>query len=144
MRLHAQRTILRPAEDVADFFFDVTNNPSWQGGMRRCEWTTGSPVEVGSIYEQEARFLGRPVISTFRVVDLVPSRLMRIETIEGTFPITVTRTVEPVDAGTTRVSAEIVGSPGGLLGMIAPLTRRFAQRSVDSDYDRLVEVLSSR
>ena len=142
MRLHAERVISRPAAEVAEFFFDASHNPEWQKGMRVCEWETPPPIEVGSVYRQEASFMGRPVHSRFRVTDHTPGRSITIETIESTFPITVTRTVEPVDDSTCRVRAEILGTPTGLMGLIAPLTRRLAQRSVDADYDRLVTHLT--
>jgi hypothetical protein len=142
MRLHAERDVPRPAGEVADFFFDASNNPRWQKGMRRCEWESPPPIGVGSTYRQEASFLGRPVVSRFRVAEHTPGRSMTIESIESTFPITVTRRVEPVGTAACRVTAEILGSPGGALKVMAPLTRRLAQRSVDGDYDRLVRLLS--
>ena len=142
MRLHAERDIARSAGEVADFFFDASNNPRWQRGMRRCEWETPPPIGVGSVYRQEASFLGRPVMSRFRVTEHTPGRSMTIESIESTFPITVTRRVEPVGTSACRVSADIRGAPGGVLRMVAPLTRRFAQRSVDADYDRLVRLFA--
>jgi hypothetical protein len=142
IHLHAERVIRKPAAEVADFFFDATNNPRWQRGMRRCEWQTPPPIGVGSIYEQEAVFMGRCVMSTFHVVEYQPREEIRIETLEDTFPLAITRRVEPVDVSTSKVRAEIQGSPGGLMGLLGPLTRRLAQRSVDADYDRLVELLN--
>ncbi len=138
MRLHATRVVSRPQEEVAEFFFDASNNPKWQSGMRRCEWETPGPVGDGSIYFQEASVLGRTISSKFVVTAYTPGISMTIETIESTFPITVTRTVEPIDESSCRVSAEISGGPGGIMKALAPLTRLLAQRSVDNDYDRLV------
>lgn len=138
MELSATRTINRPAAEVADFFFDAVNNPSWQKGMRRCEWETPDPIGVGSTYLQEAAFLGRPVISRFEVTEHTPGESISIETIESTFPIAVTRTVESISPSSCRVNAQISGGPGGVFAIVAPLIRRVAQRSVDADYDRLV------
>lgn len=142
MRLHARRELGRPASEVAEFFFDAANNPRWQRGMRRCEWETPPPLGVGSRYVQEARFLGRSVVSRFQVTKHTPARSITIETVESTFPITVTRTVEAIDDSRCTVTAEIIGRPRGLLRLLAPLTRRLDQRSVDRDYDRLVLLLS--
>lgn len=141
MRLHAERVVPRPADEVARFFFDMANNAKWQRGMRSCTWETPPPVGVGSIYVQEASFLGRTITSKFRVTAHEHGRSITIDTIEGTFPITVTRTVDPIDASSCRVTADISGGPRGVLGVLAPLTRRLAQRSVDADYDRLVDLL---
>lgn len=141
MRLHARREIGRPADEVAGFFFDASNNPRWQSGMRRCEWETAPPIGIGSRYVQEASFLGRSIVSRFEVIDYTPERSITIESTESTFPITVTRTVGPIDEARCEVAAEITGSPSGLMAVLAPLTRRLAQRSVNADYDRLASLL---
>jgi len=142
--MSAERTISRPAGDVAEFFFDASNNPKWQKGMISCEWVSEPPIRVGSTYAQLARFMGRDVRSTFVVTDFEPGRSIRIETIESTFPIQVERSVEPIDESSSRVSAEITGGPdGGLMKMLSPLMAGRAQKSVDNDYDRLVQLLES-
>lgn len=137
MELFATRVISRPASEVAEFFFDATNNPSWQKGMRRCEWTTSGPIAVGSEYVQEASFMGRPIHSRFAVTEYTPGHAITIDTVESNFPIRVTRTVEELGAGACRVTARISGGPGGAFKLASPIIRRLAQRSVDADYDRL-------
>jgi hypothetical protein len=77
------------------------------------------------------------------MVDFEPGRSITIRSTAGSFPITVRRRVEPLDPATTRVHAEIMGKPGRFFRLAAPLVHRLAQRSVDGDYDRLVEVLRS-
>lgn len=138
MELFATRVINRPASEVADFFFDASNNPSWQKGMRHCEWTTPEPIAVGSEYVQEASFMGRSIRSRFKVTDYTPGQLITIDTVESTFPIRVTRTVEALGPDACRVTARISGGPGGAFRLLSPIIRRIAQRSVDADYDRLV------
>ncbi len=140
MQIHVERIIGKPAEDVAPFFFDAANNPIWQSGMKSCEWTTEPPIRVGSRYEQEAEFRGKPVLTTFEVTELDATH-MRIESIESTFPIQVTRSVEPIDTSTCRVTADVSGQPGGVLRIMTFLGARIAKRSIEADYDRLVAYL---
>lgn len=112
--------------------------------MVSCEWTSDPPISVGSTYVQRAKFMGRNVVSSFAVTDFEPGRRIAIETTESTFPIQVVRRVEPIDEGSCRVSADITGGPNkGLMKLIAPLVQRRAQKSVDADYDRLVQLLES-
>jgi hypothetical protein len=143
MQLSVNRVIDRPAPEVFAFVSDVSNNPRWQKGQVSCRWTSPPPVGIGSTYEQEARFLGRRVLSTFAVVEYEPGRSVTIQTVESSFPIRVRRAVEPIDERRSRVVAEITGEPGGFFHLIAPLVRRLAQRSVDADYDRLKVLLES-
>lgn len=143
MELAATRVIERPAAEVFDFFADAANNPDWQKGMVSCEWTSPSPITVGSMYRQEARFMGRPVRTTFEVTQFEPGRSITIESRESTFPISVTRRVEHVAEGRCQVDAQISGGPGGLMTIFRPLIERMAQRSVDADYDRLKVLLEA-
>ena len=89
-----QQTIRRPAADVFDYIADMSNNTTWQKGMQSCVWTSEPPLRLGSTYDQTARFLGREIVSSFEVTELVPGELIRIETTSGSMPIDVTRTVD--------------------------------------------------
>lgn len=140
----ATRIVSRPAGEVFEFFSDAANNPKWQKGMVSCDWTSPPPIGVGSTYRQRARFMGRDIVSVFAVTAYEPGRTIEINTIESTFPIRVVRTVDPIDEGTCRVSADVSGGPDrGLMKLLTPLIRNRAQRSVDADYDRLVALLES-
>lgn len=143
MQLSAECQVERPAEAVFTFISDSSNNPQWQRGQRSCVWTSSPPIRVGSTYDQEARFLGRTVINRFRVTELVPSRSITIQSTEGSFPITVRRSVEPLDENRSRVTAEIRGEPGGFFRLVLPLVRSLAQRSVQADYRRLKQLLEA-
>lgn len=143
MRLTAQREIARAAGDVFAFFSDASNNPKWQKGMISCEWTSLPPIGVGSTYEQRARFMGRQIVSSYVVTEFEAGQLIAIETTKSTFPIRVMRRVEPIDDATCRVSADITGGPDNWLArLIGPMVEKRAQKSVDADYDRLVQLLA--
>lgn len=133
----------RPADEVFTFLADAENNPTWQQGMQRCKWTTTPPIREGSIYEQEARMLGKTITSTFEVTDLQPGRRITVRTIESTFPIEVTRSVEPTSETTCRAGAHVTGDPSGMFKLAAPLLRKMVERSVRGDYRRLKEHLEA-
>jgi hypothetical protein len=143
VRLSASRDIARAAEEVFVFISDSSNNPKWQKGQQSCVWTTTPPIGVGSSYDQEARFLGRSVRNRFEVIAYEPGRTITIRSTEGSFPIEVKRSVEPLDETSSRVTAEIRGEPGGVFRIGGALLQRLAQRSVDADYDRLKGLLES-
>jgi carbon monoxide dehydrogenase subunit G len=143
VKLSATRDIARPAALVFAFLSDSSNNPLWQKGQVSCVWTSPPPISVGSTYEQEARFLGRRVASTFEVVEHEPGRSITIQTTAGSFPIRVHRRVEPIDDTTCRVTADISGEPRGFFRLAGRVLERLAQRSVDADYDRLTRLLDA-
>ncbi|CAN5915486.1 hypothetical protein BH23ACT10_BH23ACT10_06320 [soil metagenome] len=141
MQLSASQTIDRPADEVFAFVSDAANNPRWQQGMQACGWTSPPPIGLGSTYRQEAKFLGRPVVTEFEVVEHQPGRSITIQSTSGPFPIRVQRSVTSVDASTSRVEAAISGEPGRFFRLAGPLVQRLAQRSVTADYQRLKALL---
>ena len=144
MKMSVTREIARPADEVFGYLADVSNNPSWQKGMQSCEWTSQPPVGSGSTYSQHARFMGKNIKSSFVVTEFEPGRRIAIETVESTFPIQVERRVESTGPDSCQVSADIGGGPDkGVARLLAPIMTRVAQKSVDRDYDRLVELLEA-
>lgn len=134
--------VRRDPEDVFAVLSDFEQNPTWQNGMVECTFLTEPPLRVGSRYRQRARFAGRDIHSTFEVIELEPGRRVKATTIEGTFPITFTRSVEPHGEG-TRVRAIVEGDASGVFRIAVPIMRAMVKRSVDRDYARLKELLES-
>ena len=127
----------RPAAEVFAMVADFSRNPEWQGGMVACRWTSDSRSEVGSTYAQEARFLGRPIITEFEVVAVDPGRSIEIASTKSTFPIQVTRSVEALGPDRSRVTAHVRGQPTGWMKWLSGMVGR----SVRKDYAALKELL---
>ena len=127
----------RPAGEVFAYISDFAKNPTWQNGMKSCTWITAPPLRVGSRYDHKAGFAGREIKSVFEVVELEPGRRVKATTIEGTFPITFTRWVDPINATATRVEALIEGDSEGFFRLVEPLMAPMVRRSIRKDYARL-------
>ena len=141
MRLARAIAIDRPADEVFAFVAEPANNPRWQRGQRSCRWTTPPPVRAGSRYAQHARFLGRDLVHTFEVEELVPGRRIRLRSVDGTFPLAITRTVEPLGEGRARFREHVDGHPRGAVRLAGPLVRWLVGRSVARDQPRLKRLL---
>ncbi len=133
----------RSANEVFAFVAEFENNPRWQRGMRSCRWTSPSPRGVGSTYDQVARFLGKEIVSSFRVLEHHPGRRVKITSTSGPFPITETRTVQPLGDGRAHVSAIVEGDAGGFFRIAGPVLRALVARSVRGDYVRLKRLLEA-
>ena len=133
----------RPADDVFEFVAEFTNNPRWQRGMRACRWTSDPPHGVGATYEQEARFLGKDVRNTFRVTDLEPGRRISFESTGGTFPIAVTRTVEPLGPDRARFTEDVQGDARGFYRVAEPVLQLLVRASIKRDFPRLKALLET-
>lgn len=134
--------INRPAADVFDFIANPENNPQWQGGMVSCEITSDGEWGLGSTYAQQAKFMGRDIVSKFEITGYESGRLIRGDTVESSFPISFTRIVEPDANGTgSHVQAIVTGDASGFFKLLTPLMNRMVKRSIDGDYKRLKAVL---
>ncbi len=131
----------RPAAEAFAYVSDVQNNPRWQRGQRSCVWTSPAPRELDATYDQTAHFLGRDIVSTFRVSEYEPGRRIRFVSTAGPFPIDESRTVEPVGEARSRVTAVVRGDASKTFWIVAPLLRTMVGRSVRADYARLQRLL---
>jgi uncharacterized membrane protein len=141
-RVETSVLIDRPLEDVFAFIANVENNPVWQTGMQEAEITSEGPIGVGSTYSQLAKFLGRPVESTFEIVEYEDNHKIKGRSTSGSFPITFTRTAVSTPEG-TKVSALIEGDASGFFRLAEPLLNRMVQRQVKADYSKLKTLLES-
>lgn len=135
--------IERPADEVFAFVSEFPNNPRWQRGQRSCRWTSEPPLRVGSTYDQHARFLGRDMVNAFRVVELEPGRRVTFTSTSGTFPLTITRTVEPLAPSRSRFTEHVRGEPGGFFRIAQPLLRPLVRASIKRDFPRLKALLEA-
>ena len=125
-----------------EFIANPENNPSWQSGMKHCAWTSPPPVGLGSVYEQRAEFMGKEILTTFEVTAYEPGSSITIQSVISTFPIQVTRSVQPLADTRCRVSAVITGQPPWYMRLM-PFMGTMMQRSIDADYRALKALLES-
>lgn len=137
-------TIERPADEVFAVVADVENNPRWQRGMRSCRWTSGGPLRVGSTYEQTARFLWRDLVNAFEITAVEPGRRLSFRSTAGTFPIEVTRTVEPLGQTRSRFTEAVAGDAKGVYRVAAPVLQLLVRASIRRDLPRLRALVEQR
>ncbi|WP_261131268.1 SRPBCC family protein [Bacillus sp. Marseille-Q3570] len=143
IKVVVNKVIEQPLEMVFAYIANFENNPKWQKGMIEAKFTTNGPLQVGSIYDQVAKFLGKRIITTFRVVDYEENEKIKITSIKSTFPITVTRTVEQFN-GATKVTAIVEGDATKVFKIAQPIMKRMVEKSVKTDYENLKKQLEGK
>jgi uncharacterized membrane protein len=132
--------IKRPSSDVFAYISNFENNPKWQGGMVSAVSTSEPPFGVGSTYTQVAQFLGRRIDSKFEVIAYEAGKMVQAKTVESSFPIQFTRSVEEME-GATRVTAVIEGDASGFFKLLSPLLDLITRKSITKDYANLKHIL---
>ncbi|HEY1515431.1 MAG TPA: SRPBCC family protein [Solirubrobacteraceae bacterium] len=134
----------RPPAIVWEYMENAEHNPEWLRNMRSARWTTDPPIRVGSRYEQLAHFLGKDVRTSFEVTALEPGSLITISSLPGSsFPLTITRELEPLGADRCRAKETAGGDTGGFYRVADPLMRLIVRRNIAGAYRGLKALLES-
>lgn len=137
-----ETTIARSIESVSSFAGDPSNVTQWYANIRSITWRTPPPVALGSQMEFEAHFLGRRLVYTYEITDLVPGRRLVMRTADGPFPMETTYTWEAVEQG-TRMTLRNRGEPSGFARVGASVMERAMRRATNKDLARLKALLES-
>lgn len=137
-----ETTIHRTPEVVSSYAGDPSNATKWYANIRSVTWQTAPPVAVGSRLGFEAHFLGRRLVYTYEIAELVPRRLLVMRTADGPFPMETTYAWEQSAEG-TRMTLRNRGEPSGFARVAAPVMERAMRRATSRDLARLKAILES-
>ena len=110
----ARIVINRPLELVASFAGDPANAPRWYVNIKSAEWKTPPPLSKGSEIKFVARFLGRRMVYTYRIVEYQPWSKLVMSTAEGPFPMETTYSWESLDTVRTEMTLRKSRQSGGI------------------------------
>ena len=94
-------------------------------------------MKVGSKLRFTAKFLGRSLVYTYGVVELVPGSRLVMRTAEGPFPMETTYTWEAADHGATRMTLRNRGEPTGFSKLAGGIMASAMRRANKKDLGRL-------
>lgn len=133
----------RPPGEVFAFVADVENTIRWQLGVRSCTWTSEPPLRVGSTYDQEASVLGRPIRSSFEVIEHLDGRRIRTVSTAGPVSVDITCTVSLRGDGGSMVTTLAMGDAPPGMARLSPVVRRLVRRWMAADHARLRDLLET-
>ena len=124
--------IRRPPEVVAAYASDPSNAPEWYANISAVEWKTPPPLAVGSEVAFVARFLGRQLRYTYKVVEHTASSLV-MRTAEGPFPMETSYRYASTPEGHTHMTLRNRGTPSGFSRLVTPFMRIAMRRTNRKD-----------
>jgi uncharacterized membrane protein len=132
-----------PRDRVAAFATDPGNASAWYENIKSVEWPANRPITMGSRMAFVAQFLGRTLVYTYEVTELVPGERLTMSTSDGPFAMQTTYTWEDAGAGRTRMTLRNTGEPSGFSRIAAPVLSRAMRRANRKDLGRLKRLLES-
>jgi uncharacterized protein YndB with AHSA1/START domain len=136
--------IPRPRAEVAAYASDPDNTTSWYANIKAVNWETPRPLVVGSRIAFVATFLGRRLVYTYEIRELVPGERLVMSTAQGPFPMETTYTWQDAGEGVTRMTLRNRGEPTGFAKIAAPIMARAMRRAMTKDLQRLSGILQQR
>jgi uncharacterized membrane protein len=130
-----------PREQVAAYAWDPDNATAWYENIKAVEWNTPRPLALGSRIAFVAAFLGRRLVYTYEVRELIPGERFVMSTAEGPFPMETTYTWQDAASGATRMTLRNRGEPAGFAKLAAPLMAVAMRRANRKDLRRLKRLL---
>jgi uncharacterized membrane protein len=135
--------IERPRSRVVAYAADPSNAPEWYVNIDSVEWQTPPPLAVGSRLAFVAQFLGRRLVYTYEVVELVPGERLVMRTAQGPFPMETTYTWETVGESATKMTLRNRGEPQGFSKVVGPLMAAAMRRANSKDLARIKALLEA-
>ena len=142
--VETETTIDRPRAEVAAYATDPANAPDWYTNIESAELQTPGPLAVGSRMRFAARFMGRRLVYTYRVEELVPNERLVMRTDEGPFPMETTYSWTDTGPGATRMTLRNRGEPAGFAKVGTPLMEIAMRRANRKDLVLLKRILEAR
>ena len=133
----------RPRADVAAYASDPDNATSWYKNIRSVEWKSAPPLAVGTRVAFVAHFLGRRLVYTYEVKELVADVRFVQSTTEGPFPMETTYSWEDTATGGTRMRLRNRGEPTGFSKWVAPMMASAMRRANKKDLARLKALMET-
>lgn len=133
-------TVTTPLERVWDYLTDFTNTESWDPPTQSTTRVTGSG-DVGTVYRNVSRILGRDVEIDYTVVRREPMRVFQLEGSTSSMKMLDTMTFAGGDSGTT-VTYRAEFHPEGAAKLVEPLMPLGLKRLGDKSADQLEKRLN--
>lgn len=135
--------IARPRAEVAAYASDPDNATGWYENIEAVEWKSPKGLAEGSKVAFVAGFLGRRLVYTYELEDVVPGERLVMRTAEGPFPMETTYLWEDAEDGATVMTLRNRGRPSGFSRFAGPVLARAMRRANRKDLARLKAILEA-
>jgi hypothetical protein len=133
----------RPVSVVAAYASDPDNATAWYVNITDVTWKTPKPAVAGSLVEFTAQFLGRKLVYTYEVAEVIPDAKFVMRTADGPFPMETTYTFVAEGDGKTRMTLRNQGEPSGFGKIVGPLMEKAMHRANTKDLQKLKSILEA-
>lgn len=136
-------TINSPLNEVADYVFNLENSNEWLQNVNSVDWLTPPPAKVGAYLNFKTKFMGKERKYTFKVVENVPEKKLKIKR-DIPFKLITTYFLEGLDEKSTKIIIRTQFELKGWMLMLVPINLFIIKSSQRKDLEKLKSILESR
>jgi hypothetical protein len=138
----AEVVIRRPVDEVAAWVMDPANDLGWIRALTDSHRVGDVASGAGLRVSRTAKMMGRPMTYVTEVLES-DARMMKMQTIDGPFPMVVTYLFDAVGEGSTRVRVRNQGGKGLMFTIFRPFIGWMVNSRVKGDLKQMKRVLEA-
>jgi hypothetical protein len=138
----AEVVIRRPVDEVAAWVMDPANDLGWIRALTDSHRVGDVASGAGLRVSRTAKMMGRPMTYVTEVVES-DARMMKMQTIDGPFPMVVTYLFDAAGDGSTRVRVRNQGGKGLMFTIFRPFIGWMVNSRVKGDLKQMKRVLEA-
>ena len=140
MDLSATTVIKRPAADVFDYVMEVPHDARWRTGVVEADFTSETPLGVGTTGFDRIEANGREMVATWTVFEYEPGAFARWTLDSGPIDGSGGYICEEAEDG-TRFTLEAHVKPTGAYRLLGPIFGMIGRKQNRGDVQKLKVIL---
>jgi uncharacterized membrane protein len=144
IEVKTETIISAPREFVAEYTADPDNAPEWYQNIKRSEWKSEKPLQVGSLVAFTAHFLGKKLEYTYKITEYTPGEKLVMRTADGPFEMQTTYLWKIVERNKTKMTLINKGNPSGFSAIFSPFMKMAMRKANEKDLKKLKGILERK
>lgn len=133
----------KPIQEVWDFATNPDNAPLWYENIISAVWQSPPPLQIGSLVEFVAKFMGREMRYTYEFKQHAPPNALIMMTSEGPFPMVTEYNFKSLSEHKTEMTLRNHGEPSGFTSIFSGLMSYMMKRANNKDLRSIKRMLES-
>jgi carbon monoxide dehydrogenase subunit G len=142
MRFALERSFEVPPSAVFEVLRDFRRADRWQTGVEEIQVFPDAPAEVGTVVMERRRVAGQSIELSYKVMEIVPARAIRVESTGDAVGYQVEQTLTPTETG-TRLDVVLEVDLRGPMRFAAGIFEPAIRRQAEADLERLADLVAS-
>ena len=142
MRVEKNIIVQRPINIVFAFITDMDKVKLWLP-VDHVRQVSRGPINVGSIFTQQAHFLGQRFQATIEVTQYEPDRLFAFKMLEGPLPLSNTMSCRSTSTGGTILTMIGEADAKAAMKLMGPLIVPLVKKQLDTQMNLLKRALEA-